>query len=266
MKFFTLTLFFCVGLTCLIFSAPPNNQDCANAIPVCQNTYSTTTSYGGQGNVINEINATNSCLGTGETNDVWYIITVTGSGNLNFSIRPKNYVNIFGVIFCDDYDWAVYNLTNAQCSDIYTDPTLEVSCNFSGTQDITGTRNSGTLNTQDATGNTWNKSIPVLAGQTYFLNVSNFSGSQSGYDLSFAGSTASIFDNIKPSVLSIAPQCNSTVNVKFSENVLCSTVQGSDFTVTGPGGPYTAVITTSSCLTGSTYENDFGLTISPPFS
>src|SRR4029077_10300490 len=81
---------------------PPNNQDCPDAIPICQDVYSTVVSYSGTGNIPNEINPGNSCLANGERNDVWYTFTVQTSGNLNFLITPVDSV--------DDYDWAVYNL------------------------------------------------------------------------------------------------------------------------------------------------------------
>ncbi|HET6992193.1 MAG TPA: hypothetical protein VFJ43_12750, partial [Bacteroidia bacterium] len=81
----------------------PTNQDCLDAIPICQNVYSTTVSYSGEGNYPNEINSNISCFATGELNDVWYTFTVQQSGNLNFLITPNN--------SGDDYDWAVYNLT-----------------------------------------------------------------------------------------------------------------------------------------------------------
>src|SRR5574337_507039 len=105
------------------YAQVPTNQDCLDAIPICQNVYSTTVSYSGEGNYPNEINNSSSCLGSGELNDVWYTFTVQQSGNLNFTITPNN--------SADDYDWAVYNLTNNNCSDIFTNPALEVSCNYS---------------------------------------------------------------------------------------------------------------------------------------
>ena len=48
-------------------------QDCDNAIPVCQQSYTQTTSYTGDG-TIQEVNGT--CLSTQETNSVWYVFTV----------------------------------------------------------------------------------------------------------------------------------------------------------------------------------------------
>ena len=236
----------------------PTNQDCLNAIPICQNVYSTTISYSGEGNYPNEINNNSSCLGSGELNDVWYTFTVQQSGNLNFLITPNN--------SADDYDWAVYNLTNAPCSQIYTNPSLEVSCNFSGTSGTTGPNGGSSMTSQNAAGTPYNQVIPVVVGQTYVVNVSNFSSTQNGYTIDFSASTAVIFDQIPPQILSVSnPGCGgNTLTVTFSENILCNTVQNGDFTFTGPGGPYTVTnITSVGCASGGQYDNVFTFTISP---
>jgi gliding motility-associated-like protein len=230
----------------------PTNQDCLGAIPICQNIYSNPASYSGTGNYPNEINAGISCLATGELNDVWYQFTVQQSGNVCFSITP--------VALSDDYDWAVYNLTNNNCSDIYNNSSLEVSCNYSGTAGVTG------ANGQSGSQN--NPCIPVTAGQTYVINVSNYSSTTSGYTIDFSASSAVIFDNVPPNILSVNQPvaCGaSSLTFNFSENVLCSTVSTSDFTLTGPGGPYTiSAISGAACAVGGTSENTFTINVSPP--
>lgn len=241
-----------------VLAQTPTNQDCLDAIPICQNVYSTTISYSGEGNILNEINNSSSCLGSGELNDVWYTFTVQQSGNLNFLITPNN--------SSDDYDWAVYNLTNNNCSDIFTNPGLEVSCNFSGTSGSTGPNGGSSSSSQSAAGTPYNQVIPVIAGQTYVVNVSNFSSTQNGYTIDFGASTAVIFDQIPPQILSVTnPGCGgNTLTVTFSENILCNTVQASDFSFTGPGGPYTVTnVTSVACAQGALYDNTFTLTISP---
>jgi gliding motility-associated-like protein len=236
----------------------PTNQDCLNAIPICQNVYSTTVSYSGQGNFPNEINNGSSCLGSGELNDVWYTFTVQASGNLNFTITPNN--------SSDDYDWAVYNLTNNSCGDIFSTPGLEVSCNFSATPGNTGPDGGSSMTSQPASGTPHNQVVPVIVGQTYVVNVSNFSSTQNGYTINFGASSATIFDNIPPQILSVSnPGCGgNTLTVTFSENILCNTVQASDFSFTGPGGPYTVTnVTSVACAQGAQYDNVFTFTITP---
>lgn len=241
-----------------LFGQSPTNQDCLNAIPICQNVYSTNISYSGEGNYLNEINSGSSCLGSGELNDVWYTFTVQQSGNLNFTITPNN--------SADDYDWAVYNLTNNNCSDIFTTPGLEVSCNFSATPGTTGPNGGSSQTSQNALGTPYNAVVPVLIGQTYVVNVSNFSSTQNGYTIDFSASTAVIFDQIPPQILTVSnPGCGgNTITVTFSENILCNTVQASDFSFTGPGGPYTVTSVNSvACAQGAQYDNTFTLTVSP---
>ncbi len=107
-------------------------QDCSGAIPVCQNVYVQPNSYNGEG--FQELTFSNSsCLTQGEENSVWYIWTVNVSGTLEFEITPIN-VN-------DDYDWAVYDLTNATCADIISGVAPEVRCNYSAIPGATGLSN-----------------------------------------------------------------------------------------------------------------------------
>ncbi len=236
----------------------PNNQDCLGAIPVCQNVYTQSNSYSGTGNYLNEIDGVISCMDAGEKNDVWYIFTVQSSGNVNFLITPND--------ACDDYDWAVYNLTNANCSDIYSNSSLEVSCNWSAEGGPTGPNGGSGYTSQDAFGSRFNAEIPVTAGQTYVVNISNYSSTQYGYTLNFGASSATIFDNIPPYINSINPPvCGATsLTFDFSENVLCNTVEDADFTFTGPGGTYTlSGVTGAACSVGGTQENTYTINVSP---
>ncbi len=265
-----LSVFFLL-LPLFALSQTPTNQDCLGAIPVCQYTYNQVNSYQNQGNYYNEIpdytgalsdnNCPNNCLLDGELNDVWYIFTVQTTGNLNFTITPNS--------SSDDYDWALYNLTSSNCSDILNNnSSVQVSCNFCGTGGPTGISTSGTGNCQP--GNTctnFNASLPVTAGQTFVLNVSNFSSTQSGYLLDFTPSTASIFDNIPPVFQSVnlPVACGATqITFNFSENVMCSSATTGDFQITGPGGPYSVTtVSGAACAAGADMENTFTITISP---
>ncbi|HXC03518.1 MAG TPA: PKD domain-containing protein, partial [Bacteroidia bacterium] len=236
----------------------PNNQDCIDAIPVCQTTYNQVNSYAGTGNVPNEINDTLSCLQSGEKNDVWYTFTVQSSGMLNFSIFPKD-TN-------DDYDWALFNLTNNSCSDIFWNANIQTSCNYCsniGCQGVTGAngQQNGPCGAQDM------PEVPVVAGQVYVLNVSNYSASQKGYILDFSQSTAMIYDTTHPvmrSVSAISCLGGDSLHVQFSKNIMCNTVQTTDFSLTGPGGTYAVTSATSPvCAMGVPYSRSYDLLISP---
>ncbi len=260
------------------FAQAPTIQDCLGAIPVCQQIYSEANSTTGQGNYPNEVNPFSSCL-SGEDNSVWYTFTVNQSGAFGFLLTPNN-AN-------DDYDWGLYNITNANCSEIYTNPNLLVSCNAAG-----GTF--GTLDCDAPTGATGgtnyniqgggcgsvapsvnagfspeNALIFVLEGNTYVLMVANWTGSPFGYTIDFGISDVGIFDFEGPEIEEIVfpDECtDDEINIVFSENVRCDGVNPSDFQVDGPGGPYSISIGSDNCDIGGLYDKEFTLTTDPPIS
>jgi len=234
--------------------AQPNNQDCLGSIPVCNGSYSNGTSYTGTGNIADEINSGTSCLASGEKNDVWYVFTAQNTDNIGFTITPNN--------SSDDYDWALFDLTNATCSDVYNDISIELSCNYSADAGATGAVSGGNGSSQGASGTAWNSLIHVVAGGTYVINVSNYSSTQYGYTINFTGSAGTMVDNSAPYLdqITSAPACGqSQITFDFTERVLCSSVSASDFTVTGPGGTYS--ITNINCNSGATYSQSFTITL-----
>jgi gliding motility-associated-like protein len=269
---------FSANITCATPPPPPvpNNQDCLGAIPVCQSVYNNPNSYVGTGNYPNEISSANTCLGSGEKNDVWYQFTVQTAGNLCFVINPNS--------GSDDYDWAVFNLTSNNCADIFSNGTLDVSCDYSG-QTLynanasqhpswggpSGNGNTGMVPNQNALDAQMEPCLAVTAGQSFVLNVSNFSSTTSGYTLNFpppgTAGMATIFDNIPPAINSLVatPSCGATTfSFNFSENVQCNTVSTADFTLSGPGGPYTVTnVSGVNCANGAPSENTFTVTTTP---
>jgi len=166
----------------------PTVQDCLGAIPLYQSIYHQDSAFSGTGNFPDEISTAGcpvSCLLSGEKNDVWYIFTVQSTGNLCFNIIPNS--------SSDDYDWAVFNLTDATCADIYSDSSLMVSCNYSPVGDTTGANGLDSISCASATDGKYNALIPVVAGETFVLNISNFSATQSGYTLDFSCTDTTIF-------------------------------------------------------------------------
>jgi hypothetical protein len=165
------------------------------------------------------LNNNQACLGAGELNSVWFRIPIASDGNLNFTIRPTEYDT--------DFDWVIYNLTNANCADIYTNPTLETECSFSGNTSPLGiTGANGGPNPQDE------PVIPVLAGEEYYLLVSNFSATFSGFQLDMTHSTCGIeyqFDETFSD--SFTPQYFPPYNLQvlFNNYISCNSAQTSDF-------------------------------------
>jgi hypothetical protein len=165
-------LFICFYIIGLAKAQVPTVQDCLGAMPVCKTSYTMEWNFEGEGNIPNEVNSNTSCLGAGERNSLWLKIHIAESGLLGFNIIP----NVNQV----DFDWAVFNLTNHQCSDIFSNPSLEVSCNYSGSYfptSITGA-NGGT-NTDTSYPNypfypQEEPMIPVVAGETYYFVIATF--------------------------------------------------------------------------------------------
>ncbi|MEX1187873.1 MAG: T9SS type A sorting domain-containing protein [Bacteroidia bacterium] len=126
----------------------------------------------GEGLVPDEINSNESCLGSGERNSTWMEIPIISSGRLAFSIVPSG---------SEDYDFIIFDLTNANCSEIFWDAQLAISCSFSGSTFPTGATgpNDG-LNIQDEEG------IEVEAGDRLMLCVTNFTGfTGGGFNIQF---------------------------------------------------------------------------------
>ena len=260
----TRNLFSFLVLACAFIGAAPGawaqiptQQDCLGAIPICGPVYQTASSTFGQGNYPNE-DPPSTCLVPGEYNSQWFIFTVITSGDLAFTTFP--------VSPSADYDWALYNLTNATCADITTNSSLSVSCN-SSQYGVTGISASGVGNWNGpGPTNAFNYLYPVNAGETYVLNMNNWSGSTGGYTLDFSASTATIFDSVRPKIDTIQPiSCSdNTITFSFSEKVLCATVEDADFELTGPGGPFTlSNVSGSACTVGGTQEITFMADISP---
>lgn len=222
-KFFILLI--SLGLVPSFLSAQmaPNQpeQDCIHAISVCQDIFVQPNAYQGAGKNSSEINPRNSCLLSGEQNDVWYIFTVQQSGDLCFSIIPNDST--------DDYDWALFDLTQADCSDIFHQTGIEVACNYHTAMPTCGgiTGANGLLQSACAPLN--EPCIQVQQGQTFVLNVSNFSASASGYTLDFSTSTADIYDQQPPSITDFENVCSKDWKLQFNERVKVSSVQATDF-------------------------------------
>lgn len=219
------------GANPVVLTTGPEQQ-CNSAIPVCQNIYTTSTSYSGNGST-QEIPG-NSCLGSNELNSVWYTFTSSSAGNIAFNITP----NVLG----QDYDFALYNLTGTNCSAISSGALTPIRCNFSATGGVTGLSASGTNPSEPASGPNQSTVLATTVGQTYVLIISNYSSSANGYQLDFTPGTASIFDVTPPTLASVSAPCGSNVlTLNTSEQITCASIagNGSDISISGTGGPYT---------------------------
>ncbi len=231
---------FALCFTLFLFAASLRAQsvsDCNGAIQLCEDVYTEANATSTFGTVFEPTGACNS--GT-ETSSMWYTFTVTQSGNMGFILDPSD--------IDADYDWGMFNITDNGCAGIMNGTSPEVSCNSYGLFFGSGptgisTANGGSGNSNgpgDLNGPAFNGDLNVVAGQTYALVVMNWSNSSSGYTIDFSNSTASLFDDINPTILNVSTDCNNPgVIVEFDENIVTTSIQPVDFQLTGPSGNVT---------------------------
>ena len=255
-----------------LYSQTPTPQDCLGAIPVYQPVIYEPIPGMGYGNYTDEIDPSITCVSV-EENSIWYTFTAETDGILNFVITPDTLE--------DDYDWALFDLTNANCEDIFSDTTLMVSCNAaggSGCHGPTGATGATTFNNQGggcgvdppyvwAGFSPFNDLVPIIAGNTYALMVTNWTGSDDGFTIDFSGSTGIEFtDSIPPFIetLNVPNECQgNTIEIEFSQYIQCSTINESNFQLSGPGEPYTLTLSSFICDQGGNLDKFFTLAVSP---
>jgi gliding motility-associated-like protein len=262
MKFRLLLSFFIAFLPVALFAQVTGiEQDCINALPLCQTIQHQPTTYSGSGPNDNEIPSTSCLAANKENNSVWYFFTLSSSGILEFRIIPDGN---------DDYDFALYNITGVSCADIPTGVAPEVRCSYAVTTGIpTGIATGGTGTSAPPNGPALLAPLNVTIGETFALMVDNFNGQNAqGYTIDFTGSTGFVRDTVKPRVEPIAalPPCAATsqLTVTFSEPVKCTSVaaNGSDFAIIN--GPSVISVTAANTNCTGTYTNSVVLTLSPP--
>ena len=239
-------------------------QDCNGAIPVCQSSYSQSTSYTGFGST-NELGPANQgCLTTGENNSVWYIVNISVAGTLTFDIVPNSAT--------DDYDFAVYDLTDKSCTDI-ANGQPPIRCNYASLANSaaggqTGLNTTSTAPSLGAGGPSYSSAINATVGQTFLILINNASASANGYNLNFGG-TASVVDNLPPAIKAdtLEAGCSnpSFIMLQLAENIQCNSLaaNGSDFSLS-PASATIASAFSQSCSNGSNFTNLIRVNFSNP--
>ncbi|MGC4036281.1 MAG: gliding motility-associated C-terminal domain-containing protein [Chitinophagaceae bacterium] len=185
-----------------------------------------------------------------DLNPYWYKFTCFQSGTLAFLISPNNKQ--------DDYDWQLFDVTDRDVNDVYSDPSTIVAYNWSGEHGNTGASSAGSSLYVCATFNNDYKplfsSMPnIIEGHRYLLMISHFLGDQqSGYQLSFNGGTASITDETEPELLTVNTNCDFTqLRVKLNKKMKCPSLaeDGTDFVVSGNAVTVTGAVA-ASCSSG----------------
>jgi len=246
---FVVAITACLSFPCLSFAQtllPPDQpeQDACNALPLCGGQFTSPYSYQGQG-LVNDI--TTTPCGSGEDNSMWLKVTVANPGQIVFQIIPLD--------TSDDYDFAVLDVTNAECSNL--SPSNVVRCNFnnnwpgSNAMGIVGLGDTGTMTTVVGGDTGWSFLAPInaVAGQTYLIMINNFGpdaspGPSHGFTIDFSGSTATFQSNSPSALQSIIKQCSdSTVTFQLNQPIECSSIapDGSEFYIT----PYVPIASAS---------------------
>lgn len=198
------------------------------------------------------------CTGNGNAdyenkNPFFYKFTCYVSGTLGFLISP--------LAANEDYDWQLWDITGRNPNEIFTNPSLVVAGNWSGTYGNTGASATGVTGIQCASFPADNEptfaQMPnLIAGHEYILMVSHYTDGQSGYDLSFGGGTAVITDPKLPVMEKVDPDCNGQVlTLTLNKNILCNSlsVNGSEFTVM-PGGIAATASAAAQCASGFDFD------------
>lgn len=189
-----------------------------------------------------------------DKNPFWYRFTCYQTGTLGFLITPND--------LNDDYDWQLYDITGiTDLNSVYTNTSLFVVANWSGSYGLTGATPSGVNKVECGSDPNDNISkfsaMPVLQKEhTYLLMVSHFSDSQSGYKLSFSGGNAVINDPKLPDLQKLQPSCDATViTLKLDTKMKCNSLaaDGSDFVIT-PAMATVIAATASGC--NSSFDMD----------
>jgi gliding motility-associated-like protein len=218
----------------MVFASLQNfsQSDCGSAISLCNDFYQETNSS----NTIGTPEYVGGC-NAAEYASMWYTFTVQQAGSLSFVLNPMDNA--------DDYDWVLFDISNSGCAGIGS-TAIEVSCNaygdfFSNGPTGISSANGGTGNSNgpgNTNGPAFNQDIITGVGQTFALCVMNWSQSTSGYSIDFGQSTAALYDNFSPNILSVVSECNQNFLIAtFSEPLESGSIQTQDFSLQGPAGP-----------------------------
>lgn len=175
-------------LQCVPCAGGPNgtdNNDCSSLTALCAGTSFGANSTGP--GLVSDGCIFGQCPAGGENFSNWYAFQIQSSGTLNITVTPQ--------VATDDYDFALYG-PNVSCSNLGN----PVRCSDAA---VTGTTGMGgdTDTSEPAAGNGQVSTLNVVAGQTYYLVVDEWTPTGAGFTLSFGG-TASLDCTVLPVELS----------------------------------------------------------------
>ena len=218
-------------------------QNPATAFPVCGSGSFTQTSV----NLCGGRQVPNPMCNTwvlADLNPYWYKFTCFKSGTLGFIIMPNSAFS--------DYDWQVFDVTNRNPADVYTDVSMSICSNWSERFGATGTSFTATgLFECEGPTPQFSRMPNLVQGHVYLLLISHFTNSSAGYQLQFGGGSAVITDTTPPKLQAVYTNCGmGQIKVKLNKRMKCNSLaaNGSDFELF-PFGTITAA-TGIGCSTG----------------
>ena len=245
-------------------SYPPSQaQDCSVPSPVCASVI-TVGNPGYQANGNNcDFTGASTCLASGERGSAWFTIPILANGNLNFSIVPNDYTTAGSET---DYDFAIWKISGAgatTCAGI-AGGAVPVRCNYSG-DGVTGL-NSATTNTAPALYTSWydfayESQLPVLAGESYILVVSNFSNSTAGFTLNFTATAAGVINYTSPTTVTWSGGANTSTWTTTSNWGSCAIPTCSINAVVSPAASAQPIISANQTVKDLTINAGGTLTI-----
>jgi gliding motility-associated-like protein len=244
-------------------SFPVTGQLASSAFPVCgSDTFKQATVPTGKTHSLEVPGCTTDGVVYQDLNPFWYTFTCYTAGSLGFLITPNN--------LGDDYDWMLYDITNHNPNDVYTDASLIVTGNWAGTFGLTGAKAGGSAKIGCASNPTDNHStfsaMPTLKlGHKYLLLVSHFTDSQSGYSLTFGGGSAIITDTTIAHLKSVNMHCDrKSLVIILNKSMRCGSVasDGSDFVI--PSSPISIANAAGINCSGSFDMDSVLITLSAP--
>jgi hypothetical protein len=196
------------GAGCATPFPPVPGQDCQLPNPVCQQTVGVPDpGFQAVGNICDFGSPSpctggtagcgpcaTSCLCSGERGSVWYLVTIAAAGLFNFDIVPNDWPGAPST-FSTDYDFAVYG-PNPSCGNLLS----PIRCHYSalGVTGLYSATDGVSPATYPGFGSAYRSGINVAAGQTYLINISNFTNSTSGFVLDFTNTAAGVINNVPP--------------------------------------------------------------------
>jgi gliding motility-associated-like protein len=192
-----------------------------------------------------------------DINPYYYKFTCFKAGTLGLTITPNSNNS--------DYDWQIWDISNRNPNDVFTDEKMVICCNWSGYTGVTGT-SPNAANLLECEGNVpqYSKMPDLIQGHEYLLLVSHFTNNQAGYRLEFKGGTAIITDTTQPQMKELTVGCGGNqFYLKLNKRMLCSSIatNGSDWEFFNNNTPITGTIGVG-CSAGA-FDTDSLLLITP---